>query len=343
MDVIAQMIQKKAYELGYEKCGIISIDLMDEYAEKFNERIEKIPKSKMFYQSQRRLANPKKIYPWAKSVVVLSVAYGKYKVPEELNGHIAKAYLFDTRVDKNTKQYQSNRALEKYMQELGLKVETNQKFGVVGMRWAAMKAGIGIIRRNNFLYTESGSWVQLEAWVTDREMELKETNNVVQCPKACNRCMTSCPTKSLSAPYTMSPTECISFLTTFGVSNLPQETLSKTFGNCIYGCDICQDVCPMNKGKWKEEIEFPGLPELSSSLTPESILKMEEDFYRERIQPKFFYLSSEELWKWKVNVLCYMRNNYKESYKPLIIDACDNENNKVREMAYSICRELCLQ
>ncbi|AGY75398.1 MULTISPECIES: epoxyqueuosine reductase [Clostridium] len=343
MNIIEQMIQKKAYELGYEKCGIIPIGLMDGYAKKFEERIEKVPKSKMFYQNQQRLVNTLATYPWAKSVVVLAVQYGKYKIPEVVKGHIGKSYLFDIRVDKNTKEYQNNRALEKYMQELGLKVETNQKFGVVGMRWAALQAGIGIVRRNNFLYTESGSWVHLEAWVTDREMELKETNDVLQCPKNCNRCMASCPTKSLSDPYTMSPTTCISFLTTFGGRNLPQEPLSRTFGNCIYGCDICQDVCPMNKGKWKEEEEFPGLAELSSVLTPENILNMEEDFYRKKVQPKFFYLSSEELWKWKVDVLCYMRNNYKETYRPLIINACNNENYKVREMAYSICKELCLQ
>ncbi|MFL0198254.1 epoxyqueuosine reductase [Clostridium sp. WILCCON 0269] len=343
MDTIEQMIQKKAYELGYEKCGIIPISLMEGYDEKFKERTEKVPKSKMFYQNQQRLVNPLAIYPWAKSVVVLTSSYGKYKIPEIVKGHIAKSYLFDIRIDKNTKEYQSNRTLEKYMQELGLKVETNQKFGVVGMRWAALQAGIGIIRRNNFLYTESGSWVHLEAWVTDREMELKERNDVLQCPKGCNRCMTLCPTKSLSAPYTMSPTTCISFLTTFGGRNLPQEPLSRTFGNCIYGCDICQDVCPMNKGKWKEEEEFPGLAELSSALTPENILNMGEDFYREKVQPKFFYLSAEELWKWKVDVLCYMRNNYNETYKPLIINACNSENYKVHEMAYSICKELCLQ
>lgn len=344
MDKIEGIIQKKAYELGYEKCGIIPIDLMDEYAIKFNERIEKIPKSKMFYQSQQRLVNPKEIYPWAKSVVVLTVPYGKYKVPKILDGLIAKAYLFDTRIDKNTKEYQNSRELEKYMQELGLKVATDRKFGVVGMRWAAMQAGIGIIRRNNFLYTEAGSWVHLEAWLTDREMELRETNNVVQCPKSCNRCIASCPTKSLSAPYTMSPTECISFLTTFGGGrNLPQQPLSKTFGNCIYGCEICQDACPMNKGKWKGDEDFPGLEGLSSSLTPENILNMEENFYRERIQPKFFYLSQEDLWKWKVDALCYMRNNYKESYKPLIINSCNHENIKIREMACSICEELCLK
>lgn len=342
MDTIEKMIQKKAYELGYEKCGIISIDLMDEYAEKFNERIEKVPKSKMFYQSQQRLIKPKEIYPWAKSVVVLTVAYGKYKVPKELEGIIAKSYLFDVRVDKNTKEYQNNRELEKYMKGLGLKVETDQKFGVVGMRWAAMQAGVGIIRRNNFLYTEAGSWVHLEAWVTDREMELKETNNVPQCPKSCNRCVASCPTKSLSAPYTMSPTECISFLTSFGGRDLTKEPLSKTFGKCVYGCELCQDACPMNKGKWKGEEEFPGLKELTESLTPENILNMKEDFYRRKVQPKFFYLSEEELWKWKVDVLCYMCNNYKENYKELIINACNNENIKVQDMAHFICEELCL-
>lgn len=342
MCTIEQMIQKKAYELGYEKCGIIPIRFMEGYAEKFKERIEKVPKSKKFYENQKRLVDPLAVYPWAKSVVVLTSSYRKYKIPEVVKGRIGKAYLFDTRVDKNTREYGNNVALEKYMKELGLKVETNQKFGVVGMRWAASQAGIGIIRKNNFLYTESGSWVHIETWIADREMELKETNEVLQCPKACNRCIASCPTKSLSAPYTMSPAECISFLTTFGGRDLPQEPLSRKFGSCIYGCDICQDVCPMNKGKWKEEEEFPGLLELSFSLTPENILNMEENFYCEKVQSKFFYLSVEELWKWKVDVLCYMRNNYNEAYGPLIINACNNENYKVREMAYSICKELCL-
>lgn len=340
MTAIEQMIQEKAYELGYEKCGIIPISLMEGYGEKFEERIQKLPQSAPFYQGQRRLVNPLAEFPWAKSVVVTAVSYGKYKVPETVKGHIAKAYLFDVRVDANTKEYQNRRVFEQYMQELGIKIATNEKFGVVGMRWAALQAGVGIIRRNNFLYTESGSWVHLEAWVTDREMELKETNSVPQCPKGCNRCMASCPTKSLSAPYTMLPNACVSFLTTFGGRNLPQEPLSKSFGNCIYGCDICQDACPMNRGKWQEIEEFPGLTELAPALTPENILYMEEDFYLEKIQPKFFYVSPEDLWKWKVDVLCFMRNNYTESYKEHIIKACNNENEKIREMAWVIRNEL---
>ncbi|QAA32882.1 epoxyqueuosine reductase [Clostridium manihotivorum] len=340
METIEQLIQKKAYELGYEKCGIIPLSMIDGYKEKLDERIKKVPESEQFYKGQQRLANPLADYPWAKSVVVMAVPYGKYKVPEQVKGHIAKAYLFDIRLDENAEEYKHNREIEKYMSELGLKVATNQKFGVVGMRWAALQAGLGIVRRNNFFYTKSGSWVHLEAWLTDREMELKETNDLPQCPKSCGKCIAACPTKSLSDSYTMSPTACVSFLTTFGGRDLPNQPLSKTFGSCIYGCDICQDVCPMNKGKWQENEDFPGLEELALSLTPEEIMDMDEEFYRNKIQPKFFYVSPDDLWKWKVNVLNFMRNNYKDSYRPYIIQACQNENGKIVEMATSIKKDL---
>lgn len=336
MSRIEKMIQDQAYRLGYEKCGIVPVRDLDGYAEKLEQRIRKLPASEIFYQRLRRLAQPLEEYPWAKSVVVAAVRYGKYKIPEAVKGRIAKAYLFDSRVDANSEEYQNSQAMERYLQELGLRTATNRKFGAVGLRWAAMQAGLGIIRRNNFFYTQSGSWLYLEAWLTDKEMELTETADVRPCPQGCSRCVAACPTQSLSSPYTMQPLACVSFMTTFGGRNLPHEPLSKNFGRCLYGCDICQDACPMNKGKWEEDCEFPGLSKLAPALTPESILNMEEAFYKDNVQPKFFYLSPEELWKWKVNALNFMGNNYQEEYKPYILAACENENEKIREMAQSI-------
>ena len=96
----------------------------------------------------------------------------------------------------------------------------------------------------------------------------------------------------------------------------------------------------MNKGKWGGSAEFPGLAELAPALRPENILTMDQDFYREKVQPKFFYLSPDELWKWQVDVLCFMGNHYQESYKPYIMDACQSENEKVREMASLLYSEL---
>jgi epoxyqueuosine reductase len=340
LSTIERMIQDRAYALGYQKCGIVPIQALEGYGERLQERIQKVPSAERFYQNQKRFTNLHQEYPWAKSAVVAAVFYGKYKMPEPLKGHIGKSYLFDMRTDTGSTEFQNSLAMEKYLQELGLRIASNQKFGVVALRWAAMKAGLGMIRKNNFFYTESGSWVHLEAWLTDREMELVEATNLPACPKNCNRCADACPSGSLSAPYTMAPGSCVSFLTTFGGRNLPNESLRKNFGSWIYGCDACQDVCPMNKGKWDETAEFPGVCELSPHLTPERIMEMDDPFYQQNVQPKFFYLTLEELWKWKVDVLCFMGNNYQEKYKPYIIAAGENENAKIREMAQLICSEL---
>jgi epoxyqueuosine reductase len=338
---IEGMIQKKALELGYESCGIIPLSKLSEYGQKMMERVQKVPQSEKFYQRQYRLIDPRETYPWAKSVVVAIEACIKYVVPMEVKDNIGKHYLFDSRIDENTEEFQAGLKLESYMQTLGVQFLNERKFGMVGLRWAAMKAGLGIIRRNNFFYTKkSGSWVTLQGWLIDQDLELIEKPELRQCPDNCNRCIKACPTGSLSAPFTMSPVECISYLTTFGGRDLKEEPLRKTFGTNIYGCDICQDVCPMNKGKWSEEEEFPGMSELAGYLTPEKILDMDEDFYRQNIQPKFFYLSTDDLWKWKVNALNYMGNNFRENYRSYIIAACKHENEKVRDLAEVIYSEL---
>ena len=336
---LARAIRDKAYTLGYVGCGIIPIEKLNGYEEKLEERVRKVPESAAFYAARRRFIEPNKRFPWARSVVVVAERYGIYKIPQELKGRIGKHYLFDARVDENTKEFKSGLQLESFMHAMGVKFTTERKFGLVGLRWAAMQAGIGFIRRNNFFYTKFGSWVTLQAWLVDQEMECIETVTSRQCPTTCNRCINACPTGSLSAPYTMSPAKCVSFLTTFGGRNLPDEPLRDQFENCIYGCDICQDVCPMNKGKWEENEEFPGLSELASFLTPEKIMEMDDAFYKQYVQPKFFYLNPDELWKWKVDTLCFMHNQYQESYKPYILKACHSPHEKIREMANCISIE----
>ena len=337
MDKTAQLIHEKALELGYEKCGIIPVEMMSGYEEKFHERTQKIPGSQPFYQGQERLLKFKEEYPWAKSIVILAKSYSKYEVPESLNGHIAKHYLMDTRVNESTTEFQNSILLEQYMQDLGMRTAINRKFGIIGMRWAAMQAGIGVIRRNNFFYTESGSWICLEAFLVDGEMELIEETRLKPCPPNCDRCIKACPTKSLCEAYAMNPLKCVSFLTTFGGRDLSNESLAAEFGDWIYGCDICQDVCPMNHGKWGGTEKFPELEELSDVVTIENILNMDEETYKEKIQPKFFYLAPDELWKWQVNTLNYMNNHFNQTYSSAISEARNSKYPKVREMATAIC------
>jgi len=333
MTLLVEKIKSEALNLGYEKCGIIKVSDIDGYKEKLDERVERVPESKGFYQGQYRFTQLQDTYPWAKSIVICVRKYGKYHIPEHLKGMIAKYYLVDGRKDKNSKDFQDSLKFEKYMQDLGIRAETERGFGLVPLRFAAMKAGLGIVRKNNFFYTESGSSVYLEAWLIDKELEAIETPNVRTCSDKCNLCMKACPSASLSKPYTMNPIACVSCVTTFMGRDMTTEKYREEIGNWVYGCDACQDACPMNKNRWQETDEFPNLQELSEQISLEKIIRMDYKFLEEVMQPKFWYIDKSSVWKWKVNAINVMVNDYKEQYREHIMYACNDSNSKVREMA----------
>ncbi|NSB13687.1 epoxyqueuosine reductase [Clostridium beijerinckii] len=333
MTLLADKIKSAALNFGYEKCGIIKISDIDGYKERLDERVERVPESKGFYQGQYRFTQLQETYPWAKSIVICVRRYSKYHIPEHLKGMIAKYYLVDARKDKNSKDFQDSVKFEEYMQELGLRAETERGFGLVPLRFAAMKAGLGIVRKNNFFYTENGSSVYLDAWLIDKELEAVEIPNVRPCSDKCNQCMKACPSASLSKPYTMNPIACVSCITTFMGRDMINEKYREEIGNWVYGCDACQDACPMNKNRWQETEEFPNLQELSEHISLEKIIKMDYKFLEEVMQPKFWYIDKSSVWKWKVNAINVMVNDYKEQYKEHILYACNDSNPKVREMA----------
>jgi epoxyqueuosine reductase len=340
---LESLIQEKALELGYEGCGIVRIEDLSGYDERLAERISKIPEKREFYHHIDRLTNLSERYPWAKSVVVAIFRYGRYRVPENYKGYIGKHYVADGRVSDESPEGRMSNAMEAFLQGLGLKTEKNRMFGMVGMRWAAMTAGLGIIRRNNFFYTQSGSWVEIEAWMTDGNLELIHKAELPPCPPNCQKCMDACSTGALMAPYTMAPIRCIALLNTAQGRDLPNEPLARHFGKWIYGCDICQDACPMNAGKWEELEDGFDVAELAPRLSLEGILSLDEQFYREKVASHFFYIKPDELWKWKMNALNSMRNDYQEKFRPYILKALEDGHEKVREMARLVCNELSLE
>ncbi|MBM7868649.1 epoxyqueuosine reductase [Clostridium pascui] len=340
MNLLAEQIKSAALSMGYEKCGIIKISDMLGYEEKLNERIERIPEVKPYYEGFYRFAHLQDTYSWAKSIVICVRQYGKYHIPEHLKGSIAKYYLVDSRRDENSQDYQDSLKFEAYMQKIGLKTATERKFGITALRWAALKAGLGLVRKNNFFYTESGSWVYLEAWLIDQELESVEIPRLKPCPEHCNLCIKSCPTSSLSQPYTMNRSTCISCLTTWEGWDLPHEKFNKQMGSWIFGCDICQDVCPFNKNSWTEDEEFPFLSEISQMLSLEQIIEADYEFLENVIQPKLWYIPQEKAWRYKTNALNAMLNAYKPEYLPFIEKACNDKNENVLSMAKWVLSKL---
>jgi epoxyqueuosine reductase len=336
-------IKNKAQELGYDLCGIIRVDAVEEYSVRLEERIQCFPEYRPLYEGMDlvNLAFPQKKHDWAKSIVVCISRYGKYKIPKGLDHSFGKVHLFDYRLQKHSKKHATKILFESYLKESGLTIATDERRGVTAARFAAAKAGLGVIGKNNFLYTKYGSWVWIDTWVINKELEYYETPDIPSCPENCTECMDACPTGALAGPLQMNAGTCVArLLYGFGLQGLAPEPLRNKMGPWLYGCDDCQNSCPRNKGKWEEVEDFPHLNELAEAITLEKILEMDEETIVDILCPKFFYISPDNAWRWKCNVLRVMVNNYDSKYDRYIKKACNDSNDNIREMAAWACREL---
>lgn len=346
MNDLAQTIRDKALALGYDNCGIVKINAVADYHRQLEERMKSIPKGKMQFGRFRGLGRPQKRFPWAKSIIVFTIPYTNYSVPNVLQDRYAKAYLFDIRLDEHTAEFQRRRLFSEYLDEIGVKHVGEEKFGITALRLAAQKAGLGFVRRNNFFYSaQHGSYLFLDAFLIDRELECIETAAPEKpCPPNCDRCIEACPSKSLTAPFTMSLTRCVSFQTSFSADvpcmGVPSDAMVEQIGCRLYGCDVCQDVCPFNKDKMVGGQDFPGLVELLPHMSPQRIMEMSYDEIGKTLGNKFWYVGPKKLWKWKLDALTVMMNDFRHEYAESIRLGLKDRFAKVRTFAKKVCRKL---
>jgi epoxyqueuosine reductase len=305
----ALRIAEQAASLSFERCGIVGMERMREYGEKLAARIERFPEAAGMYGRFFAFADPRQAFPWARSVVACSWRYGVYRVPEEFDGLVGKSYLFDERRNAESDGFRARTALEQYMkEELGLRVASSHDYGITSCRWAALSAGLGVIRRNNFFYGDHGSYYALIVFLVNEEMEHVHVPQSRPCSDNCNLCVKHCPTGALAEPYATCGPACVSFLTNKTRSEALFGKYASKLGSWVYGCDVCQDVCPFNRGKLSGEEEFPGIKELAAAFSLEKILTMDDAYLRDVVAPKFWYIEAENVWMWKRNALNALSN-----------------------------------
>jgi len=324
---LTKKIKEKAINLGYNLCGIIPAVTLDDFTRGLDRRMKDFPEVKSSYEDLSRLAFPPKE---AKSIIVCIGKYTQYKVPELLDNVIGKFYLFDERL-KYSNEYQASQGLGDYLKSLGINYTNN----TISARWAAEKAGLGFFGKNNFIYTKFGSYVWINTWAVDVELDYLKTETAETkslCCDNCRKCIDACPTKALSGDFSMNKEKCIAALS-FGGGEINKKELWDKTGAWIYGCDICQDVCPMNKNKLKQTETFPLMAETTENITFEKIMKMDEKYFFEVLYPRFWYIGKDKMWVWKCNVLRAMVNSGDAKYHNLITDACSDKDDHVRETA----------
>ena len=257
--VHAETIKEYAYSLGFDSARITGAAAFPEAERVIKERIAQgLMDGLPWFTAERSevSCHPDALLPEAQSIITLAMFY-LTEQPEseerdggdELRGSISRYAWGDDYHDIiKPKLHQFAEWLHAYARdESSDDVETRifVDTGRMVDRAVAQRAGLGWYGKNtNILTKEWGSWVFLAEIVTN--LPLQADNPLKTSCGSCEICLHACPTGALPAPYVLDTPRCISFLTIELRGSIPVE-LRPLMGNLIFGCDICQEVCPVNK------------------------------------------------------------------------------------------------
>jgi epoxyqueuosine reductase len=254
---LPQLIKSLARAAGFDLAGISSVHEFPELA-RFPEWIAAGRAGEMKYLEARdesgnlRRASSKSAFPWARTVIVCAVNYNTahpYSTAVNNPGHGWISRYAWSREDYHDSVLRRLREVETRLKELcGDEVIETRAYvdtGPIVERVYAKYAGVGWLGKNTCVINQKiGSWLFLGVIVTS--LELSPDLPAPDRCGTCTRCIDACPTDAIIAPYELDSNKCISYLTIEKRGPIPEE-LREGMGHQVFGCDICQDVCPWNK------------------------------------------------------------------------------------------------
>jgi epoxyqueuosine reductase len=284
---LTEKIKQKALEIGFHKVGIVRAEPLAKEGERLKAWLEKDYNGEMAWlrKEPEKRADPKLLFAEAKSIIVVALNYftPHEHDEDETKGKISRYAWGD---DYHDVLKEKLRALFDW-----IKAEIPEAEGkicvdtapIMDKAWAA-RAGLGWLgKHSNLITKEYGSWVFIGEILLNLELEY-ETETVADHCGTCTKCIEACPTNAIVAPYTVDSRWCLSYSTIeLRSPELPSEINEKLEG-WLYGCDICQDVCPWNRfEKPTEEARFePRKGETSVDL--DEILNYDHEKYVERFR-----------------------------------------------------------
>jgi epoxyqueuosine reductase len=250
-NTLEQSIKEYGRESGFDLVGITTAEpfLRDELAATERVRQGFMDGLPWYTEERVRKANrPKLLLAGARSVVSLAISYLTEEPRADGDGPAGKVARYAWGDDYHKLLKGRLRMFADGLPErVGRPVKTRifVDDGPMNDRAAAERAGVGFFGKNTNILTPShGSWVFLGQVITDLEL-VPDTPLAKNCGE-CVRCIDECPTGAIVAPYVIDSRRCISFLTIELRGPIPIE-LRPMVGDWVFGCDICQDVCPVNR------------------------------------------------------------------------------------------------
>ncbi len=275
-----EQIKLFAQNLGFDYCGIAKASYLNEDARLLETWLNKGMHGTMHYMENHfdLRVDPRKLVPGAKSVITLLL---NYYPKEKQNAYVPKVakYAFGQDYHEVVKS-----KLKELMALIKLNIGEINGRGFIDSapvleRTWAQKSGLGWVGKNgNLINKQSGSFFFIATLIVD--LELSYDNEFVKnyCG-TCTRCIDSCPTEAILPDKIIDGSKCISYFTIELKDALIPENMKGKFENWMFGCDICQDICPWNRfSKATQGINFKPIPEILNLTTQEWNEMSEESF-----------------------------------------------------------------
>jgi len=244
----SKLIKDEALRLGFMQCGIARAGFLEEEAPRLEKWLNNNYHGQMTYMENHfdKRLDPRLLVEGAKSVISLTLNY----FPEERQSDpdapkISKyAYGMDYHTVIKDKLFELLNFISEEIGEVSGRAFVDSA-PVLDRAWAK-RAGIGWIGKNsNLISKKSGSFFFLAELIVDLELEYDGAFETDHCG-TCTKCIDACPTEAILNPFVIDAKKCISYLTIELREEIP-DGFNDKMDNWMFGCDICQDVCPWNR------------------------------------------------------------------------------------------------
>ena len=285
----SEIFRDSANSLGIELLGVTSARPFRAAEKIARKRLNDGLMGELKWYNERRIfrgTRPQELLSDAKSIVSVAMNYLPNPKMDEIvqSGH--------GRVARYARGIDYHKVMKKRLRELmdifSSRIEKTIKYkvyvddGPMLDREVARRSGLGFYGKNTNILTKFGSWVFLGQVLLDLELRVDKSSG--KSCGVCTDCIPVCPTGAIIAPYVIDSNRCISYLTIEHRGSIPRH-LRPLIGDMVFGCDLCQEVCPVNRkrGTVTGHIEFRS-SEHDAGINLEEILLMDEEAFQQRFQ-----------------------------------------------------------
>jgi len=286
MKLTNEIVEETARRLGFDLVGFAKAQSLNEETDHLEEWLNRGYQAGMEYMERNieKRKDIRLIFPEAKSVISLGLNY--YTPVQHLQKEgVGKISRYAWGKDYHLVLWDKLKVLEHKLKDVdpGFKSISYVDTGPVLDKAWAVKAGIGWLgKHTNVINPGIGSWFFIASIITNYEFNHSEL--IPDHCGSCTACIDACPTNAIVNEYILDANKCISYLTIENNSGI-SESLNNKFDNWIFGCDICQDVCPWNiKFSKNCEIEEFKPSEGKTGILLGEVLEMEQETFKAKFK-----------------------------------------------------------